>query len=62
MKVGDALMMSPWYECGAAFRKRAQLILINSFHPVRLTAMKLYDLDFETYYMVCLGINKIYVI
>ncbi|XP_038120468.1 putative odorant receptor 85e [Culex quinquefasciatus] len=52
MKVGDALMMSPWYECGAAFRKRTQLILINSFHPVRLTAMKLYDLDFETYYMV----------
>ncbi|XP_055633845.1 putative odorant receptor 85e [Toxorhynchites rutilus septentrionalis] len=55
INVIDALMDSPWYECGAAFRQRALMILANSLKPLKLTAFKMYDLDMKT----CLSVLRI---
>ncbi|XP_055633843.1 odorant receptor 83a-like [Toxorhynchites rutilus septentrionalis] len=44
-KVIDALMSSPWNECGVAFRQRALMILANSMKPLKLTVFKMHDLD-----------------
>ncbi|XP_065073969.1 odorant receptor 83a [Ochlerotatus camptorhynchus] len=51
-KVGDALMTTPWYEGGATFRRRVVFILMASQKALKLTAFKMYRLDFETYFTV----------
>ncbi|XP_052863326.1 odorant receptor 83a [Anopheles cruzii] len=51
-KVGDALWNSPWQQCGALYRRRMLIVLMNAQRPVRLTGMKLYELNLETYYTV----------
>uniref|UniRef100_A0A182RS70 Uncharacterized protein n=1 Tax=Anopheles funestus TaxID=62324 RepID=A0A182RS70_ANOFN len=52
LKVGDALWKSPWHLCGASYRRRMLIILMNAQRPVRLTGWKLYELNLETYYTV----------
>ncbi|XP_053660533.1 odorant receptor 83a [Anopheles marshallii] len=52
LKVGDALWKSPWHLCGASYRRRMLIILMNAQRPVRLTGLKLYELNLETYYTV----------
>uniref|UniRef100_A0A182P061 Uncharacterized protein n=1 Tax=Anopheles epiroticus TaxID=199890 RepID=A0A182P061_9DIPT len=52
LKVGDALWKSPWHLCGASYRRRLLIILMNAQRPVRLTGLKLYELNLETYYAV----------
>uniref|UniRef100_A0A340TB37 Odorant receptor n=2 Tax=Anopheles merus TaxID=30066 RepID=A0A340TB37_ANOME len=52
LKVGDALWKSPWHLCGASYRRRLLIILMNAQRPVRLTGLKLYELNLETYYTV----------
>ncbi|XP_035777568.1 odorant receptor 83a-like [Anopheles albimanus] len=52
LKVGDALWKSPWQLCGASYRRRMLIILMNAQRPVRLTGLKLYELNLQTYYTV----------
>uniref|UniRef100_A0A182JUT8 Odorant receptor n=1 Tax=Anopheles christyi TaxID=43041 RepID=A0A182JUT8_9DIPT len=52
LKVGDALWKSPWHLCGASYRRRLLIILTNAQRPIRLTGLKLYELNLETYYTV----------
>uniref|UniRef100_A0A182NRL4 Uncharacterized protein n=1 Tax=Anopheles dirus TaxID=7168 RepID=A0A182NRL4_9DIPT len=52
LKVGDALWTSPWHQCGASYRRRMLIVLMNTQRPLRLTALKLYELNLETYYTV----------
>ncbi|XP_053680290.1 odorant receptor 83a [Anopheles nili] len=52
LKVADAMWKSPWQLCGASYRRRMLIILMNAQRPVRLTGMKMYELNLETYYTV----------
>uniref|UniRef100_A0AAG5CYZ9 Odorant receptor n=1 Tax=Anopheles atroparvus TaxID=41427 RepID=A0AAG5CYZ9_ANOAO len=52
LKVGDALWKSPWHLCGASYRRRMLVILMNAQRPVRLTGLKLYELNLETFFTV----------
>nr|XP_029719120.1 odorant receptor 83a-like [Aedes albopictus] len=62
VKISNALLSSTWYKCGAQFRQRVMLILKASQKPLKLSALKLYHLDFETYRSVLTAAFSYYTI
>lgn len=47
VRVGDALMRSPWSLCGSSFRKGILIMMSNSIKAVRFTGGKFYSLNLE---------------
>lgn len=61
IRVGDAVLRSPWHLCGGSFRRSLSVILANTIEPLKLTGGKFFILDYTKVIAVrygCLNRNR----